>query len=107
MLEVELLSHLSMFACSRRRNLQNSLTAVVRYISAQESTLEDSRSYKKSFIGSLAANMSAAQLLNPKAESRVGAACATITKHSLLTLLRGEEKLCESTSTQVKVCKMY
>jgi hypothetical protein len=48
--------------------------------------------------------MSAAQLLNPKAESRVR--LLLLDKKYLLTLPREEEKLYESTSVLVKVYKM-
>ena len=48
--------------------------------------------------------MSAAQLLNPKAESRVGASL----EHSDLSLTkaRDEERHCESTYLRAKACKM-
>jgi hypothetical protein len=48
--------------------------------------------------------MSAAQLLNPKAESRVS--LLLLWEKNLLTLPREEEKLYESTSVLAKVCRM-
>lgn len=54
---------------------------------------------------SILVKMSAAQLLNPKAESRVRPS-RLFHYFRLLIPHRGVEKLCGSTSTQVKVCKM-
>lgn len=48
--------------------------------------------------------MSAAQLLNPKAESRAGS--WTAAKSRMLTYNREEEKLSKSTSVQEKVSRM-
>jgi hypothetical protein len=50
--------------------------------------------------------MSAAQLLNPKAESRVGFLLLGGGKDQL-TLPSEEEKLSRSTSVLVKACKMF
>lgn len=50
--------------------------------------------------------MSAAQLLNPKAESRVCLPYPPI-HNGLLIIYSGEEKLSKSTLMLVRVCKMY